>query len=260
MLEKAREELGLNRPLLVQYFAWLSEVVRGNLGFSYKDGFPVADKLLRALKETVKLSSVSLLAALFVSVPLSLISYVRKGKMSDHIIRFLSFFGNSIPNFFLSILLMYVFCIRLRMFKVIADDSFSGMLLPALSLALPLAGRLTRQFTAELINEGRKDYVTGMRARGVKEHIILFKNVFRNTLGQLITYTALSIGALMGGSVVVESMFGVNGIGKLVMDSITARDYPMVQGFVLYMTVFYVVINLITDISYCFLDKRRTEL
>ncbi len=146
------------------------------------------------------------------------------------------------------------------MFKVIADDSFSGMLLPALSLALPLAGRLTRQFTAELINEGCKDYVTGMRARGVKEHIILFKNVFRNTLGQLITYTALSIGALMGGSVVVESMFGVNGIGKLVMDSITARDYPMVQGFVLYMTVFYVVINLITDISYCFLDKRRTEL
>ncbi len=258
-IDNMREQMGLNRPFLVQYADWLFKALRLDLGESYRDGFPVIDKLVRCAGKTVILAASSLLFALLISVPLGILSAIRQDSVLDHVIRFLTFVGNSLPNFLLSILLMYFFCIKVNLFPVIAKGSIQGLFLPTLALALPMASRFIRQIRAEVLEEMGRDYVTGMAARGVKESFILYRNILHNTMPSLITIIGLSVGTLMGGSVVIETIFSWPGLGDLVMDSITARDYPVIQGFVLLIAVVYVVINLLTDISYHLID-RRVEL
>ena len=230
-------------------------VVRGDFGLSFKDDRPVAPKLVDGLKKTTTLAMVSLLFSLLISYPLALLSAFKKDKISDHFIRVISFVGNSLPNFLISVLLMYFFCIKMNLFPVIADGSWKGLMLPVLSLSIPMISRFTRQMRSEMITQLSEDYVTGMRLRGVKEGFIAI-NVIRNSLGHVLTIIGLQIGTLMGGSVVIETIFRWPGIGKLVMDSITARDYPVIMGFVLVMGTIYVVINQLTDLCYHLLDPR----
>ncbi|WP_026522499.1 ABC transporter permease [Butyrivibrio sp. VCB2001] len=256
ILQAERERLGLLRPFIVRYAEWLSNVLRGDFGVSFKDDLPVAPKLIKGLKNTCGLALTSLLLALIISFPLGIWSAVKKGKLVDHIVRLLSFIGNSLPNFLISVLLMYLFCIHIKVFPVIADGSIKGLMLPALSLAIPMAGRFTRQIRSELLDQLGEEYVVGMKSRKVKGRFILINNVLRNSLGHILTIIGLQIGTLMGGSVVIENIFRWPGIGKLVMDSITARDYPVIMGFVLIMGTIYVVINLIVDITYRLLDPR----
>ena len=259
VIEAERIRMGLDRPFLTRYFAWLFGALRGDLGVSYKDGFPVMGKLMDGLGKTCQLAVSSLVLSLLVSIPVSVICAVRQDSLFDNVFRILSFAGNSVPNFLISVLLMFMFCIRMKIFPVIAGDSFSGLFLPVISLAIPMTGRFIRQFRAEIISQLEQDFVTGIRARGVRETVVLFRNVLYNALGHMITIAGLSIGTLMGGSVVIETIFRWSGIGKLVMDSITARDYPVVQGFVLIMGVMYLVIGLVTDLIFVTLDPR-TEI
>ena len=256
ILQAERERLGLLRPFIVRYADWLKNVLRGDFGVSFKDDLPVAPKLIKGLKNTIWLALSSLFLALIISFPLGILSAVKKGKLVDHIARLFSFIGNSLPNFLISVLLMYLLCIQIKVFPVIADGSVKGLMLPALSLAIPMAGRFTRQIRSELIDQLGEEYVVGMKLRRVKGRFILINNVLRNSLGHILTIIGLQIGTLMGGSVVIESIFRWPGIGKLVMDSITARDYPVIMGFVLIMGTIYVVINLIVDIIYRLLDPR----
>ncbi len=256
ILQAERERLGLLRPFIVRYADWLKNVLRGDFGVSFKDDLPVAPKLIKGLKNTIWLALSSLFLALIISFPLGILSAVKKGKLVDHIARLFSFIGNSLPNFLISVLLMYLLCIQIKVFPVIADGSIKGLMLPALSLAIPMAGRFTRQIRSELIDQLGEEYVVGMKSRKVKGRFILINNVLRNSLGHILTIIGLQIGTLMGGSVVIESIFRWPGIGKLVMDSITARDYPVIMGFVLIMGTIYVVINLIVDIIYRLLDPR----
>ena len=256
ILQAERERLGLLRPFIVRYADWLKNVLRGDFGVSFKDDLPVAPKLIKGLKNTIWLALSSLFLALIISFPLGILSAVKKGKLVDHIARLFSFIGNSLPNFLISVLLMYLLCIQIKVFPVIADGSVKGLILPALSLAIPMAGRFTRQIRSELIDQLGEEYVVGMKLRRVKGRFILINNVLRNSLGHILTIIGLQIGTLMGGSVVIESIFRWPGIGKLVMDSITARDYPVIMGFVLIMGTIYVVINLIVDIIYRLLDPR----
>lgn len=258
-IDHMREQMGLNRPFLVQYGDWLWNTLHLNLGDSYRDGLPVVQKLGNCIGNTVVLAVSSLLLSVLVAVPLGVLSAVRQDSVLDHVVRMLTFVGNSMPNFLISILLMYFLCIKLNLFPVIASGSVQGLAMPTIALAIPMMSRFIRQIRAEVLEEMGKDYVTGMAARGVKNNWILFRNVLHNTLPALITIVGLSIGTLMGGSVVIESIFSWPGLGKLVMDSITARDYPTIQGFVLLIAVIYVVINLLTDISYHLID-RRVEL
>lgn len=258
-IDHMREQMGLNRPFLVQYGDWLWNALHLNLGDSYRDGLPVVQKLGNCIGNTVVLAVSSLLLSVLVAVPLGILSAVRQDSVLDHVVRMLTFVGNSMPNFLISILLMYFLCIKLDLFPVIASGSVQGLAMPTIALAIPMMSRFIRQIRAEVLEEMGKDYVTGMAARGVKNNWILFRNVLHNTLPALITIVGLSIGTLMGGSVVIESIFSWPGLGKLVMDSITARDYPTIQGFVLLIAVIYVVINLLTDISYHLID-RRVEL
>ena len=260
VLEATRQEMGLDRPFLARYGDWLWSALRGDLGVSYKDGLPVSGKLAEAMGRTFVLALTSLALALLISLPLAVWTAVRKDGIADHAVRFFSFIGNSLPNFLLSVLLMYFFCIRLKLLPVIASGSVKGLLLPCLTLTIPLCSRFTRQFRAELLEQLGQDYVLGARTRGVKSRYILIRDVLRNASSAIVTLVALSVGTLLGGSVVVETIFRWPGLGKLVMDAITARDYPVIQGFVIFTSCVYVLINLAADICYRRLDPRVEEM
>lgn len=256
VLNHLRQEMGLDKPFGTQYARWLYDLLRGDLGTSYRDGMDVSKKLKDAFGYTVVLSSISIGMSLMIALPLGICAAVRRGRLIDKLIRMFSFIGNSIPNFLICILLMYFLCIRLRWFPIIAQQNIRGLLLPTLSLVIPMASRLIRQIRSEILEQLNKEYVLNSRIRGVKESYILFFNVLRNALAGIITVLGLAIGALLGGSVVIENIFRWPGIGKLVMDSIINRDYPVIQGFVLITAAIYVSINLVIDIVHRYLDPR----
>ncbi len=256
LVEQEREALGLNNSFFRQYTDWLAGAVHGDLGSSYKDGMAVAPKVTGAMKYTLVLTAGSLGCALIIAVPAGVWAAVRRGRISDHIIRFAAFFGNSVPNFLLGIMLMYLFCIRLGWFSVISDGSIRGMVLPVLSMAIPLSGRFIRQIRAGMLKELGKPYMTGAAVRGVTRQRRLYGNALHNCLISIVTMIGVSAGTLMGGSVVIETIYGLPGAGRLVMDAISDRDYPVIQGFVVVMALIYAGIQLITDISYRYLDPR----
>lgn len=258
-LEATRAEMGLDRPFFEQYADWLSGLFSGDLGESYRNGRAVADMLAESFDYTLKLSVLSLALALAVSLPLALVAAVRQNGIVDRLIRLLSFIGNSLPNFLISVLLMYWFCVKLRLLPVISDGSASGFILPCVALAIPLASRFMRQFRAEILEQLGKEYVDAAVGRGVKRRYILLCNVLHNALIPMITLVALAVGTLMGGSVVIETVFRLPGLGKLAMDAISSRDYPVIQGFVLLSAGIYVLINLAADLLYRAVDPRVEE-
>ena len=260
VLETTREQMGLNRPFLVQYGQWLMQLLHGNLGQSYKDGMEVAPKIAKALRYTTVLAVGSLLLSLVVALPLSVWTAVKKDGVLDHIVRLLSFIGNSLPNFLISVLLMYFFCIQLKSLPVIAGQSVKGLLLPCLALSIPMCSRFIRQFRAEILEQLSLPYVTGASIRGVRMRFILFRNVLHNALVPILTIVGLSIGTLFGGSVVIETIFRWPGLGQLAMNAISDMDYPVVQGFVIVTSGIYVLINLITDVLYHWVDPRVREV
>ena len=256
VLDATRAAMGLDRPFLVQYGDWALHALRGDLGTSYKDGTSVSARLSAGLRRTVVLALSSLALALVIALPLSILTAIRKDGVLDYAVRLLSFIGNSMPNFLISVLLMYFFCVKLRLLPVVAEESVKGLLLPALALSIPMCGRFLRQFRAEVLEQLGRPYVAGARARGVTERKILFRNVLRGALLPILTIVGLSVGTLLGGSVVIETVFRWPGLGKVAMDAITARDIPVVQGFVLLTAVIYTLVNLLTDLTYHWVDPR----
>jgi len=259
VLEAVRKEMGLDRPFIVQYGDWALKVLRGDLGESYKDGVSVAEKLSKALGYTALLALGSMLISILISLPLGMISALKKDSVLDYVIRFFTFFGNSMPNFLISVLLMYFLCVKARLLPVVADRSLKGLLLPAVALSVPMCSRFIRQFRAEILEQLSRSYVSGAVSRGVKSRYILFRNVLHNASISILTIVSLALGTLFGGSVVIETIFRWPGLGKLAMDAITNRDYPVIQGFVLFTAVVYVVVNLLTDIAYRWIDPRVRE-
>jgi peptide/nickel transport system permease protein len=259
VLEAVRKEMGLDRPFIVQYGDWALKVLRGDLGESYKDGISVAEKLSKALGYTALLALGSMLISILISLPLGMITALKKDSVLDYMIRFFTFFGNSMPNFLISVLLMYFLCVKARLLPVVADRSLKGLLLPAVALSVPMCSRFIRQFRAEILEQLSRSYVSGAVSRGVKSRYILFRNVLHNASISILTIVSLALGTLFGGSVVIETIFRWPGLGKLAMDAITNRDYPVIQGFVLFTAVVYVVVNLLTDIAYRWIDPRVRE-
>ncbi|MBQ6427388.1 MAG: ABC transporter permease [Oscillospiraceae bacterium] len=259
IIEKTRESMGLNRPFLVQYGDWALHALQGDLGESYKDGFPVAGKLVKGLRYTAILALTSMALALVVALPLSILTALKKDTLLDDITRLFSFIGNSLPNFLISVLLMYFLCVRAHLLPLVANESIKGLLMPCLALSIPICGRFIRQFRAEFLEQLGKPYVSGAMLRGVKRRYVL-KNVLHNSSISILTIVGLSIGTLFGGSVVIETIFRWPGLGKLAMDAITNRDYPVIQGFVLFTSTVYVVINLLIDICYSWVDPRLRKM
>lgn len=257
VLEKARAELGLNKPFLTQYFVWLGNLLRGDMGTSYISGKEVFPAFVSKLPATLLLSGVSLLLTVVISIPLGILAAVKQNRFTDYLIRVASFLGNSMPNFFVALLLMYFLAIRLKWFPVIANGvTIKNVALPAFTLAIAMSAKYLRQVRAAVLDELSKDYVTGAQARGIKFSVTLWKSVLRSCLVTILTLLTLSAGSLLGGTAIVESIFMWDGVGKLAVDAINMRDYPMIQAYVMWMAVIYVCVNLITDLSYRMLDPR----
>ncbi len=256
-LQMAKEELGLDQPFITQYLRWLGNLLKGDMGVSYVSGKDVFETFLSKLPATILLTLSSIALTIIISIPLGIVSAVYQNKFIDYIIRFFTFIGNSLPNFFVSLVLMYFLAIKLGWLPIISKElSTMGIIMPTLTLTIAMSAKYTRQVRATVLDELSKDYIVGAKARGVRFSTTLFKSVLRATLVTIITLLALSIGSLLGGTAIVESIFMWDGVGKMAVDAINMRDYPIIQAYVMWMAIIYVLVNLFTDISYRFLDPR----
>ncbi|WP_294240319.1 nickel ABC transporter permease [Pseudobutyrivibrio sp.] len=256
-LEAAKAQLGLDKPFLVQYITWLNDLLHGDMGVSFVSGMDVFDTFISKLPATLFLTVTSIVLTVIISIPLGIISAVYKNKFWDYFIRFFSFIGNSMPNFFVSLVLMYILGIKLRFFPIISREmSFESVAMPTITLAIAMSAKYLRQVRTTVLDELGKDYIMGAKARGVKFSTTLWKSVMRESLVTIITLLALSIGSLLGGTAIVESIFMWDGVGKMAVDAINMRDYPIIQAYVMWMAIIYVTVNLITDLSYRLLDPR----
>ncbi len=257
IIDAKRAELGLDKPFLTQYFVWLGNLLTGDMGVSYVSGKNVFDTFISKLPATLFLTFLSIVATVVISIPLGVLAAVKHDKFTDYFLRFFSFIGNSLPNFFVALLLMQVFSIRFNILPVISNGlSVKTAILPTLTLAIAMSAKYMRQVRATVLEELGKDYVVGAKARGVRSSVVLWKSVIKSSMLTIITLLALSIGSLLGGTAIIESIFMWDGVGKLAVDAITMRDYPMIQAYVVWMAIIYVIVNLITDLLYHVLDPR----
>ena len=245
-----RTEMGLDRPLPIQYGDWLMRFLHGDMGISYRSDRPVAAMLLQALPYTLAIAASAMLLTLLISLPLGIAIAAYRNSALDCIVRFLTFIGNAVPSFIVGILLMFLFSYQLGWIPVLAGNSPVGMVLPTAALALIMSARYIRQIRAATLDELAKDYIVGLRARGINERRILFGNVLKNIMGVVVTLTAISVGSLLGGVVIIETLFSRPGVGSLLMTAINSRDYPVIQAAVVWMVLAYFVVNLLADLSY----------
>ena len=257
IIDAKRAELGLDKPFITQYLVWLGGMLRGDMGVSYVSGRDVFQTFVSKLPATLLLTALSILLTIVISIPLGVVAAVRHDKITDYVLRVLSFIGNSLPNFFVALLLMQLLSIRLGWLPVISSGtSLKSAVMPTLTLAISMSAKYMRQVRATVLEELNKNYVAGARARGVRESVILWKSVIKSSMLTIITLLALSIGSLLGGTAIIESIFMWDGVGKLAVDAITMRDYPLIQAYVVWMAIIYVLVNLITDLLYHALDPR----
>ena len=254
-----RTEMGLDRPLSVQYGDWLMRFLHGDMGTSYRSDRPVSALLLQALPYTLTIAGGAMLLTLLISLPLGIAVAAYRNSALDCIVRFLTFIGNAVPSFIVGILLMFLFSYQLGWIPVLAGNSPVGMVLPTATLALIMSARYIRQIRAATLDELAKDYIIGLRARGITERRILFGNVLKNIMGIVITLTAISVGSLLGGVVIIETLFSRPGVGSLLMTAINSRDYPVIQATVVWMVLAYFVVNLLADLSYRHFNPRVKE-
>ena len=260
VIEETREAMGLNKPFLVQYFNWLFSCIKGDFGISYSMKKPVLDIMLLKLGPTLKLAFTSLLIMLCISLPLGMLAAIKRNKITDYIIRGYTFIGISIPNFWIGMIFLYVMALKLKILPVVSTgDGFDKIILPSLTLALTMSAKYTRQVRTIILEELNKGYVIGAKARGIDEKIILWKHILPNSLLPLLTLIGLSLGSLLGGTAVVEVIFSYPGLGNMAVSAITSYDYPLIQAYVIWIALIYMVINLIIDLSYSYLDPRIRE-
>ncbi len=255
-IAQLRARLGLDRPLVVQYGAFLRGVVRGDLGESLRNGQPVAAQILQRMPATAELAFAAMAVAVVIALPLGIIAAVWRGTAVDYAATTLSLLGISIPNFWLGPLLAIVFAVQLGWLPVGGRGTPAHLVLPAITLGAALAAILARMTRASLLEELHEPYVLAARAKGVSRARAVLHHAFRNSLIPIVTILGLQFGVVLTGAVITETIFAWPGIGRLLIQSIGFRDYPTVQGCVLLIAVTYVGVNLLTDLTYGFLDPR----
>ena len=260
IMESMRRSMGLDRPLLIQYGDWLWNILHGNMGKSYITDADVLDQILKALPYTLRMAGASLLLTLCISIPVGILTAAMQNSKFDYVVRVMAFVGNALPNFIIALCLMFIFSYRLGWIPVLATTKPIGLVLPALTLALVMSSRYIRQIRAAMLDELSKGYVVGLRSRGLSETTILYKNVLKNIMVTVITLTGISLGSLLGGTVIVETVFTWPGLGSLIMEGISQRDYPVVQAVIVWMASAFMVVNLLTDISYTVFNPKIKDI
>ena len=254
--EALRHELGLDEPLHIQYVSYLGRLARGDLGYSIHSKRPVLESITKRLPATAELALAALVVALALAIPLGILAAYRKDSALDHGSMIFALLGISMPNFWLGPLLIILFSLKLGWLPVSGRGSLLHLVLPAITLGTAMAAILTRMTRASMLDVIHSDYVKTARAKGLREAKVVLKHAFRNALIPIVTIVGLQIGGLLAGSIITETIFAWPGIGRLTIQAINARDYPLVQGCVLVIALGYVLVNLATDLLYGFIDPR----
>jgi ABC-type dipeptide/oligopeptide/nickel transport system permease component len=255
-LQQLRHALGLDLPIGVQYGRYLGGVLHGNLGESFRFQQPVLRVVASHYPATLELAIVALFVCAMIGIPAGLLAAQRRGRATDHAIGVFTLFGLSVPNFALGPVLILVFSVILGWLPVSGRGGISHLLLPAITLGAALAAILTRMVRTSVIEELSSDYVRTARAKGLSKSAVLFRHAFRNALIPILTILGLQFGTLLAGTIVTESIFSWPGVGRLAVQAIQARDYPLLQGCILLIAVSYVLVNLLTDMIYALVDPR----
>jgi len=252
-----KAELGLDQPFFMQYLSWLGRALSGNLGMSFMAKLPVSEVVGERMPGTIILALSSLIVMLMVSIPAGIYAAVKRGSIFDYFVRGWTFIGVSVPGFWMGLMLLFIFGLKLDLVPIVGGEiSVDTLILPTITLAINMSAKYTRQVRTAILEELHQDYVVGARARGMSETHILWKEVLPNALLPLITLLGLSLGNLLGGAAVVETVFSWPGLGRLVIEAITYRDFQLVQGVVIWIALMYMIINLVVDLSYNYLDPR----
>jgi peptide/nickel transport system permease protein len=262
--ESLRRELGLDRPIAVQYAAWMGRLLRGDLGRSIRNGEPVLENVSRRIRPSLQLALLAMAIALTIAFPVAIASAVRHNTGVDRLGTTFALFGICMPNFLLALLLIFVFGVTLRWLPISGyldpfEDGWSGLrslILPAVTLGLALAAVITRTLRSSLLEALAEDYVRTARAKGLSEWVVIRGHVLKNALIPVVTVLGLQLGTLIGGAVITEYVFALPGVGRLVVDAVFARDYPLVQGVILLIALGFIVSNLLVDLLYGYIDPR----
>lgn len=252
--EKAK--MGLDKPFLEQYLNWVSKAIRGDLGNSFSSGKPVVGILKEPLAKTMRLSLISFGVTCVLSVLLGVLSACTKDRLPDVAIRGMSFVLNSVPTFGLAIALLYIVCYKLQWISIVNNGDWKHLILPVATMSITQSGRYVRLIRAAILDEFSQEYVLGARSRGLRESVVVFAHVLKNALSTIITHLGGLLGSILGGSTIIEKVFQLKGMGTTVLSSISSRDIPVVQAYVIIMALSFAVANLIVDISYTLLNPR----
>ena len=262
--EQWREEMGLNKPIPIQYLRWFSKAVRGDLGLSIRSREPVIHMLIGRIPTTVELAGLSMLLAVAIGIPAGIMAAKFRNTWIDFATSFFSMFSMAIPFFWLGVLLIVVFAVHLRLLPPSGYVSllenpiqnFRLMIMPAMTIGMSFAGLVMRQTRTAMLQILAEDYVRTARAKGLSELVVTFKHALRNALIPITTVLGLQVGALLGGAVVTETIFSIPGLGRMIVEGIFERDFPVVQGAIIVIVLFILTVNIIVDLSYTFIDKR----
>ena len=256
VLNETRHEMGLDKNIVVRYVDWLNNFVHGDLGYSYHYGQDVNQQMLSKLPNTLKLAIFSFVVVLAFSIPLGIYSATHRHSLINSILKNISFLGLSLPNFWLALLLILLFSVKIQLFPVISGSSLKGLVLPVCCLSFPLICSYTRMIQNAILEQLNQDYVIGLKARGMKQSEILLKHVLPHVFTTLSSLLGLSIGHLLGGTAIIETIFSYQGLGNMVVEAIRYRDYPIIQAYAIYMALIYVFVNLFVDIFQQVLNPR----
>ncbi|MFC7373214.1 nickel ABC transporter permease [Fictibacillus iocasae] len=255
-IEELREELGFNKPLIEQYGLWLMRFFQLDLGTSYMTQQPVLEELAGKLPATLLLTFCSVIVMIVSAVPVGSFAAVYQNKMIDRFSRLFALLGASVPSFWLGLLLIQLFSVKLGLLPSMGADTIIHLILPSVTLGVAMAAVYVRLLRSSLLESLGQDFILSARARGIKEWRIFVRHAFRHSLTPVITIFGVSLGSLLGGTVIIEVLFSYPGIGKLVIDAIVRRDYPVIQGYILFMGLFVAIINMLVDLSYRYVDPE----
>lgn len=255
-IEKQEKIMGLDKPFIVQYGNWLLNVARGDLGTSFVTKRPVSQEIKEHMAPTVDMTAVSLAVTVIIAIPLGILCAVYKDRWIDNIFRIFSFIGISVPSFVISLVFLWLFCIKLKIMPVIAPVGLKGLVLPSAVLVIQCSSKMIRQIRAIVLEQLEQPYVEGAVMRGVSYRRILFTHVLKNCAAPILTCISIYVGLFLGGSTIIEGIFSINGLGKMAVNSVARLDYNMLQGFVLWCAIAYLIVNLTVDIISALIDPR----
>lgn len=247
---------GLNEPIIIQYINWLKKLLSGDFGTSFRTKRPVIEEFTSRFPITIQLAVFSEVLALLIALPLGIIAAQKKNTRFDHLTRFIALFGLSVPSFWMSVVAILIFSLYLKWFLVLEDRYPLLLILPVFVLTISQMGTLMRLTRAGMLETLKQNYIRTARAKGVPEKVVIWKHALKNALIPVLTVFSMQLGGLAAGTVIVETVFTINGVGRFLVDSIYARDIPVIQGFILIIAVIYILVNLFADLTYCLLDPR----